>query len=350
LSRPAVAPAARPGIALEIRGLSTTFGMPEGLLRAVDGIDLEVRSGEVLGLVGESGSGKSVTLRSLVRLVRPPGRVAGQALWQGRDLISLPEAELRDVRGREIAMIFQEPMTALNPVLTVRQQIDENLAAHTALGRGERRRRAIGLLDLVGIPSATARLDDYPHQFSGGMRQRVMIAIALASEPRVLLADEPTTALDVTIQDQILKLLLQLREELGMSVILVTPTSAWPAISPSCLSSGLADPEIERNLALLGIDDVHLHLGQDPLHGLEIEPRAGDLGRLLVLLEEGKESVAIADRFRDALLPVGLRPAHHGMGFAARLRQQVVGVDPRFVAALLAVGHGVGDLLESLGD
>jgi peptide/nickel transport system ATP-binding protein len=222
LSRPAAAPAARPGIALEIRGLTTTFSMPEGLLRAVDGIDLEVRSGEVLGLVGESGSGKSVTLRSLVRLVRPPGRIAGQALWQGRDLIALPEAELRDVRGREIAMIFQEPMTALNPVLTVRQQIDENLAAHTALGRGERRQRAIELLALVGIPSAAARLDDYPHQFSGGMRQRVMIAIALASQPRLLLADEPTTALDVTIQDQILKLLLQLREELGMSVILVT--------------------------------------------------------------------------------------------------------------------------------
>jgi oligopeptide/dipeptide ABC transporter ATP-binding protein len=218
----AAAPAERPGLALEIRGLTVSFALPEGLLRAVDEIDLEVRSGEVLGLVGESGSGKSVTLRSLVRLVRPPGQVAGRALWQGRDLIALPEAELLNVRGKEIAMIFQEPMSALNPVLTVHQQIDENLVAHTALGRAARRQRAIQLLDLVGIPAAAARLDDYPHQFSGGMRQRVMIAIALASEPRLLLADEPTTALDVTIQDQILKLLLQLRAELGMSVLLVT--------------------------------------------------------------------------------------------------------------------------------
>jgi peptide/nickel transport system ATP-binding protein len=217
----AAAPSA-PAIALEVRGLSTAFPTAAGVARAVDGIDLDLRSGEVLGLVGESGSGKSVTLRSLVRLVRAPGRIEGQALWQGRDLLALPEAELLEVRGKEIAMIFQEPMTALNPVLTVRQQIDENLKAHTALGRAERQRRACELLDLVGIPSAGDRLDDYPHQFSGGMRQRVMIAIALASEPRLLLADEPTTALDVTIQDQILKLLLDLRDRLGMSVILVT--------------------------------------------------------------------------------------------------------------------------------
>jgi peptide/nickel transport system ATP-binding protein len=209
-------------LALEIRGLTTSFATSYGVVRAVDGIDLELRAGEVLGLVGESGSGKSVTLRSLVRLVRAPGRIEGQALWLGRDLIAMPEADLLDVRGKEIAMIFQEPMTALNPVLTVRQQIDENLKAHTSLSRPERARRAIELLDLVGIASAAERLNDYPHQFSGGMRQRVMIAIALASEPRLLLADEPTTALDVTVQDQILKLLLELRDRLGMSVILVT--------------------------------------------------------------------------------------------------------------------------------
>jgi peptide/nickel transport system ATP-binding protein len=218
----ALAPDKDPGIALAIQGLATTFATSAGAVRAVDGIDLEVRAGEVLGLVGESGSGKSVTLRSVVRLVRPPGRVEGRVLWRERDLLAMPERELLDVRGKEIAMIFQEPMTALNPVLTIRQQIDENVKAHTGLGRAARARRAIELLDLVGIPSAAERLDAYPHQFSGGMRQRVMIAIALASEPRLLLADEPTTALDVTIQDQILKLLLELRDRLGMSVVLVT--------------------------------------------------------------------------------------------------------------------------------
>ena len=175
-----------------------------------------------MGLVGESGSGKSVALRSILGLVRSPGRVEGSVTWRGRELVGLPERDLRQLRGREIAMIFQEPMTALNPVLTVGRQIGENLKAHTALGRRARTERAVELLDQVGIPAAAARLGDYPHQFSGGMRQRVMIAIALASSPSLLLADEPTTALDVTIQDQILRLLLRLRAELGMSVILVT--------------------------------------------------------------------------------------------------------------------------------
>jgi peptide/nickel transport system ATP-binding protein len=207
---------------LAVRGLSTRFETPNGMFSAVEGVDLDLRPGEVLGLVGESGSGKSMTLRSIVRLVPKPGRISGEVYWRGRELIGLPEAQLRAIRGREIAMIFQEPMTALNPVLSVRQQIDENLKAHTRLAGRERLKRAVELLDLVGIPAASSRLDDYPHQFSGGMRQRVMIAIALASEPKLLLADEPTTALDVTIQDQILKLILELRERLGMSVILVT--------------------------------------------------------------------------------------------------------------------------------
>jgi peptide/nickel transport system ATP-binding protein/oligopeptide transport system ATP-binding protein len=208
--------------ALEIRGLRTSFRTTRGTLTAVDGIDLDLQEGEVLGIVGESGSGKSVTLRSVLGLVRPPGRVEGTVFWHGRDLVSLPERQRRAIRGREIAMIFQEPMTALNPVLTVGRQIDENLVAHTDLGRDARRARAVELLDLVGIPAGRERLGDYPHQFSGGMRQRVMIAIALASRPQLLLADEPTTALDVTIQDQILKLLLRLRDELKMSVVLVT--------------------------------------------------------------------------------------------------------------------------------
>ncbi len=207
---------------LVVRGLTTLFPSRFGPLTAVDGVDLDLAPGEILGLVGESGSGKSVTLRSLLRLVHPPGRVAGEVLWNGRDLLALREADLKRVRGREIATIFQEPMTALNPVLTVGRQIDESLRAHTGLDAAGRRARAVELLDLVGIPAPATRLGDYPHQFSGGMRQRAMIAIALAGEPRLLLADEPTTALDVTIQDQILKLILGLRDRLGMGVILVT--------------------------------------------------------------------------------------------------------------------------------
>ncbi len=207
---------------LSVRGLTTRFESGRNRLTAVDAVDFDLPRGDILGLVGESGSGKSLLLRSLLRLVPKPGRVEGSVFWQGHDLLALPEARLREVRGRQIAMIFQEPMTALNPVLSVGLQIDESLAAHTRLAPAERRARAIALLDRVGIPAAALRLADHPHQFSGGMRQRVMIAIALAGAPRLLLADEPTTALDVTIQDQILRLILQLREELGMSMILVT--------------------------------------------------------------------------------------------------------------------------------
>ena len=207
---------------LKVRGLTTTFATSRGVAVAVDSVDLDVVPGEVVGLVGESGSGKSVTLRSIVRLVREPGKVSGHVEWQGRDLLAMPENELRKVRGAEIAMIFQEPMTALNPVLPVRLQIEENLQAHTSLDSRARRARALELMNIVGIPAAERRLDQYPHQFSGGMRQRVMIAIALASSPKLLLADEPTTALDVTIQDQILKLLLDLRDRFGMSVLFVT--------------------------------------------------------------------------------------------------------------------------------
>ncbi|XBV83530.1 ABC transporter ATP-binding protein (plasmid) [Deinococcus sonorensis KR-87] len=195
---------------------------PGGELHAVRGVNFELAQGEVLGLVGESGSGKSVTLRSLLRLHPAPIRVAGEVLYQGENLLTLPEARLRAVRGAQIGMIFQEPMTALNPVLTVGQQIMENLLEHKGLRGRAAQERAAELLDLTGIPSPRTRLADYPHQFSGGMRQRAMIAIALASEPKLLLADEPTTALDVTIQDQILRLLLRLRDEMNMGLILVT--------------------------------------------------------------------------------------------------------------------------------
>jgi peptide/nickel transport system ATP-binding protein/oligopeptide transport system ATP-binding protein len=205
---------------LEVRGLVTTFMTGRGPLRAVAGVDLDLGRGEVLGLVGESGCGKSAALRSIARLFRPPIRTEGRVLWEGRDLMALPERAMRAVRGREIGMIFQEPGTALNPVLTVGRQITEVMDG--AGDRAGRRRRATQLMEMVGIPAAAGRLDDHPHQFSGGMRQRAMIAVALAASPRLLLADEPTTALDVTIQDQILKLLLDLVGRLGMGMILVT--------------------------------------------------------------------------------------------------------------------------------
>ena len=207
---------------LSVRNLRTSFGPITRPLLAVDGLSFDLRPGEILGIVGESGSGKSITLRSIMGIVRPRGRVEGQVLWKGRDLVPLGENELRRVRGSQIAMIFQEPMSSLNPLLPVGLQITENLKAHTGLDRRARQARAIELLDLVGIPGARHRLKDYPHAFSGGMRQRVMIAIALASGPELLLADEPTTALDVTIQDQILRLIQSLSRDLGMGVILVT--------------------------------------------------------------------------------------------------------------------------------
>ena len=203
---------------LELRGLRVSIGAA----RPVDGVDLDVHPGEVLGIVGESGSGKSLTLKSILRLLPPAARMSGQVRWLGQDMAAMTEPELRRIRGRHIATVFQEPMTALNPVLRVGLQITESLAGHLGLRGKAARRRAAELLDLVGIPDARRRLDSFPHEFSGGMRQRAMIAIALATGPQVLLADEPTTALDVTIQDQILRLLLRLKDELSMAVVLVT--------------------------------------------------------------------------------------------------------------------------------
>ncbi|MBG6165971.1 ABC transporter ATP-binding protein [Roseibium album] len=207
---------------LEVSGLCTTFGAGDTSVPAVRDVGFTINKGEILGLVGESGSGKSVTLRSVLGLSRRYGRTTGSALWRGENLVTLPESEMRRIRGGEIAMIFQEPMTSLNPLLTVGVQIDETLKAHTDMSAGERKKRAIEMLDVVGIPAAGSRLSEYPHQFSGGMRQRVMIAIALAARPKLLLADEPTTALDVTIQAQILDLILSLAKDFDMGVILVT--------------------------------------------------------------------------------------------------------------------------------
>jgi peptide/nickel transport system ATP-binding protein len=209
---------------LRIENLRVSFATRAGRLRAVDGIDLEVHAGETLGVVGESGCGKSVSALAVLRLLpEPPARIdAGHVWFDGEDLLALPTERLRRIRGRGIAMIFQEPMTALNPVFRIGNQIEEALAVHTALDARQRRARAIELLDLVGIPDPDKRIRAYPHELSGGMRQRAMIAMALACDPRVLIADEPTTALDVTIQAQILRLIDDLKRRLHMAVVLIT--------------------------------------------------------------------------------------------------------------------------------
>jgi peptide/nickel transport system ATP-binding protein len=209
---------------LDIRGLVTEFRTERGAVRAVDGVSFSIPPRATLGVVGESGCGKSVTALSIMRLVAsPPGRIAaGEIRYAGKDLLSLPPAEMRAIRGNRIAMIFQEPMTSLNPVFTVGDQVGEAVRLHQGKSRREARKIAIEMFELVGIPSPAERVDAYPHQLSGGMRQRVMIAMALACKPDLLIADEPTTALDVTIQAQILDLLRSLQRELGMAILLIT--------------------------------------------------------------------------------------------------------------------------------
>src|SRR3984893_3952196 len=208
---------------LEVKNLHTYFQTREGLVCAVDGVSFHLDQGELLGLVGESGCGKSMTALSIMRLISPPGKiVAGEILFQGKNLLELSNAEMRDVRGNDIAMIFQDPMTSLNPVFTVGEQIAEALRLHRALSRKSARAAAIEAMREVSIPDPALRADDYPHQLSGGMRQRVMIAMALACDPKVLIADEPTTALDVTIQAQILELLNELRKTRELAVLLIT--------------------------------------------------------------------------------------------------------------------------------
>ncbi|MGJ4993594.1 ABC transporter ATP-binding protein [Bradyrhizobium sp. HKCCYLR20261] len=209
---------------LEIKGLKTYFNSDEGQVQAVDGVDITINRGETLCVVGESGSGKTVTAMSVLKLIAmPPGRIAGgQILWQGRDLVPLPTSELNRIRASEIAIVFQEPMTSLNPVYTVGDQIAEVIRLHQGLSKKAAMDRAAEMLALVQIPNPQRRVHDYPHHFSGGMRQRVMIAMALSCNPKLLIADEPTTALDVTIQAQILDLLLDMKERLGMSIMLIT--------------------------------------------------------------------------------------------------------------------------------
>jgi peptide/nickel transport system ATP-binding protein len=208
---------------LEVRNLQTHFRTPDGINRAVDGVSFDVEAGQTLAVVGESGCGKSVTAMSILRLIpEPPGKIAGSITFQGRDLLGLTDAEMRKIRGDDIAMVFQEPMTSLNPVLTVGRQIAETIRLHQGLDRKAADKRTAEMLALVGIPEPARRMREYPHQLSGGMRQRVMIAIALACSPKLLIADEPTTALDVTIQAQILELMQDLKRRVGAAIMLIT--------------------------------------------------------------------------------------------------------------------------------
>ena len=209
---------------LNVQGLETQFNTPEGVVHAVNGVDFKLNEGETLGIVGESGCGKSVSMLSILRLIQqPPGKiVAGKAMFKGQDLLQMTNDEIRHVRGGQISMIFQDPMTSLNPVMTIGKQLAEPMMLHMGFTQEQARTRSIELLEQVGIPRAGDRLKDYPHQYSGGMRQRVMIAMALSCAPQIVIADEPTTALDVTIQAQIVDLVIRLREEVGMAIIWIT--------------------------------------------------------------------------------------------------------------------------------
>ncbi len=253
---------------LEVRGLTTHFSTQDGVVKAVDDVWFYVNEGETLGIVGESGCGKSVSVLSVMRLIpQPPGKiVGGEVLFDGRDLLKLSDDEIRKVRGNKIAMIFQDPMTSLNPVLTIGRQIREALELHMNMNKRQSHKRAAELLQMVGIPEARDRLDDYPHQFSGGMRQRAMIAMALACDPRLLIADEPTTALDVTIQAQIVELVKKLRDEIGMAIVWITHDLgviaglanrvqvmyAGRVVEEAPVKSLYADPRHPYTLGLLG--------------------------------------------------------------------------------------------------
>ena len=266
---------------LEVQGLETTFKTPDGIVHAVNGVSFDLREGETLGVVGESGCGKSVTMLSILGLIpSPPGKiVAGSAHFFGRDLLKMSVDEIREIRGAQISMVFQDPMTSLNPVLTVGRQLTEPLTLHLGMTRQQAEDRAAELLEMVGIPNARDRLSDFPHQFSGGMRQRVMIAMALSCSPQLLIADEPTTALDVTIQAQLTDLVKRLRNELGMAIIWITHDLGVVA--------GLA----QRVIVMYGgyvIEEAPVHeLYADPMHPYTV----GLLGSLPRVDESGQKQL-----------------------------------------------------------
>jgi oligopeptide transport system ATP-binding protein len=283
---------------LQVKDLRTQFDTQDGMVYAVNGISFDLRRGEFLGVVGESGSGKSVTMMSLLRLIpMPPGEiVSGEATFDGEDLLSMDLDDLRDIRGGRIGFIFQGPMTSLNPVLTVGYQIMESLRLHTELSEKQRKPRAEELLALVGIPDPRARLDNFPHELSGGMRQRVMIAMALACDPEILIADEPTTALDVTIQAQIIEIVRDLREKLGTAVIWITHDLGVVA--------GLAD----RVLVMYGGEIVE----EAPVAELYANPQhpytEGLLGSLPRLDQKGMELVNIKGQPPNLYEPLAFCP------------------------------------------
>jgi len=296
------------GTLLEVNNLKTRFHTPEGTVYAVNGISFKLDEGETLAVVGESGCGKSVTVMSLLRLIPiPPGEISsGNALYRGVDLLKLAEEDLEHIRGKEISMIFQDPMTSLNPVLTIGRQITESLRTHMGMNTEQASRRAIELLEWVGIPDSTRRLDNYPHQFSGGMRQRVMIAMSLACTPNILIADEPTTALDVTIQAQIIELVIQLREQVGMTMIWITHDLGVVA--------GLAERVIVMYAGFIVEEAIVDDLYEDPRHPYTLA--------LLAALPR-------ADRRRDRRLksipgaPPNLVVEPHGCPFAPRCERVI---------------------------
>lgn len=283
---------------LEVQGLKTYFYTEDGVVPAVDGVDFSIDRGETLGIVGESGCGKSVTSLSIMRLIPdPPGKIVdGEILFEGSDLLKKTEAEMRKIRGNDISMIFQEPMTSLNPVFTIGNQIIEAIVLHQSLDKGAAREKAIEMLRLVGIPSPEKRVDEYPHQLSGGMRQRVMIAMALSCNPKLLIADEPTTALDVTIQAQILDLMRHLRDEFGTSIMLITHDLGVIAELAERVVVMYAGKIVERA-------DVKLLFG-DPMHPYTL----GLLGSIPKLTEQQSRLQVIDGVVPDpAFMPQGCR-------------------------------------------
>jgi oligopeptide transport system ATP-binding protein len=271
---------------LKVEGLETQFRTQDGIVHAVNGVSFHLKEGETLGIVGESGCGKSVTMMSMMRLIpSPPGKVvAGKALYQGKDLIKLTDDEIRQIRGSQISIIFQDPMTSFNPVLTIGRQVVEPLEIHMGMSQKQAYERAAEMLSMVGIPNARERLNDFPHQFSGGMRQRAMIAMALVCTPQLLIADEPTTALDVTIQAQIVELVKRLRDELGMSMIWITHDLG--------IIAGLAD-RVGVMYAGYIIEEAHVkELYSDPEHPYTIGllsslPRMDETGQRRLVSIDG---------------------------------------------------------------